>query len=290
MINKFLFQDPSVAVSLLLVGYIILATIFLPKMHTISQQSKVRRLKLHGAGGLDHDTIYTTFNDFGGTSGTPATTAASGNGGGLYYPGYPPPPPQYSAGYGAPYFGGNSGGPRINGGAAGKFRHHRHYNPPQPAAHHALRFNGLNYLSYPGINHPPTASYQDWSREHSPGHYHFSNLNQYRRLGGTGSSSANTSRLPSAATTRKSSKSPRDSPSAAHRTTTPLLKSVKRCSRTPDSRISKKSGKSGRNSVSRHENGGLLLSAAGLLPQSGSNSKQQQPYYDKQNRVYHLTP
>ena len=259
-------------------------------MHTISQQSKVRRLKLHGAGGLDHDTIYTTYNDFGGTSGTPATTAASGLGGGLYYPGYPPPPPQYSAGYGAPYFGGNSG-PRISGGAAGKFRHHRHYNPPQPATHHALRFNGLNYLSYPGINHPPTASYQDWSREHSPGHYHFSNLNQYRRLGGTGSSSANTSRLPSAATTRKSSKSPRDSPSAAHRTTTPLLKSVKRCSRTPDSRISKKSGKSGRNSVSRHDNGGLLLSAAGLLPQSGgSNSKPQQPYYDKQNRVYHLTP
>ena len=247
--------------SLLLTGYIILATIFLPKMHTISQQSKVRKLKFQ-SGGMD-DAIYTTYNDYGG-----AATGA----GGLFYPGYPPPPPQYSAGYGAgPFFGDGRHGPRIGGGAVGKFRNHRHphYGPPPG---HALRFNGLNYLSYPGSSavNPTTASYQDWSREHSPGHYHFSNLNQYRRL--NGSSSAN-SRLPSSAT--RKSKSPNQSQS-----NTPLLKSVKRCSRTPDSRISKKSGKSsGRQSVSRD---GLLLSAAGL--------NQSQPYYDKSNRVYHITP
>ena len=148
-------------------------------MHTISQQSKVRKLKLQT--GID-DTIYTTFNDYGGgpVSGLGHHAPSGGGGGGLYYPGYPPPPPQYSAGYPVPPFFG--GGGRHGGGAGGKFR-------PRPSHHapagHALRFNGLNYLSYPGH----TASYQDWSREHSPGHYHLSNLNQYRRLASSSSAS-----------------------------------------------------------------------------------------------------
>lgn len=37
------YEDPAVAVALILVATSILATVFLPKMHTISQQSKFRK-------------------------------------------------------------------------------------------------------------------------------------------------------------------------------------------------------------------------------------------------------
>ena len=66
-------------------GGVLLSTIFFPKMHTISQQSKYRRLKVgHGPGS--ESTVYTTYTDY------PSYT---------YYPGYhtpgyhPAPPPAY---------------------------------------------------------------------------------------------------------------------------------------------------------------------------------------------------
>ena len=37
----------------------LISTIFFPKMHTISQQSKYRKLKMH-SGGSD-STVYTTY-------------------------------------------------------------------------------------------------------------------------------------------------------------------------------------------------------------------------------------
>ena len=40
-------------------GGVLISTIFFPKMHTISQQSKYRKLKMH-SGGSD-STVYTTY-------------------------------------------------------------------------------------------------------------------------------------------------------------------------------------------------------------------------------------
>ena len=64
----------------------LLTTIFFPKMHTISQQSKYRRLKMHGPGS--ESTVYTTYTDYAG-----AGPGAGYYGGGYYGPPPPPPPP-----------------------------------------------------------------------------------------------------------------------------------------------------------------------------------------------------
>ena len=40
-------------------GGVLLTTIFFPKMHTISQQSKYRKLKMHSPGS--DSTVYTTY-------------------------------------------------------------------------------------------------------------------------------------------------------------------------------------------------------------------------------------
>ena len=45
-------------------GGVLLTTIFFPKMHTISQQSKYRRLKMHGPGS--ESTVYTPYTDYAG--------------------------------------------------------------------------------------------------------------------------------------------------------------------------------------------------------------------------------
>ena len=63
----------------------LLTTIFFPKMHTISQQSKYRRLKMHGPGS--ESTVYTTYTDYAG-----AGPGAGYYGGGYYGPPSPPPP------------------------------------------------------------------------------------------------------------------------------------------------------------------------------------------------------
>ena len=39
---ELILQDASTAISLVIIGTVMLVTVFLPKMHTISQQSKFR--------------------------------------------------------------------------------------------------------------------------------------------------------------------------------------------------------------------------------------------------------
>lgn len=52
-------HDPSVAVAIVTIAGILVTTIFFPKMHTISQQSKYRKLKLHSPGS--DSTVYTSY-------------------------------------------------------------------------------------------------------------------------------------------------------------------------------------------------------------------------------------
>ena len=52
-------HDPSIAVAIVAIAGLLLTTIFLPKMHTISQQSKYRKLKLHSPGS--DSTVYTSY-------------------------------------------------------------------------------------------------------------------------------------------------------------------------------------------------------------------------------------
>ena len=52
-------HDPSIAVAIVAIAGLPLTTIFLPKMHTISQQSKYRKLKLHSPGS--DSTVYTSY-------------------------------------------------------------------------------------------------------------------------------------------------------------------------------------------------------------------------------------
>jgi hypothetical protein len=52
-------HDPSVAVAIVTVAGLLVTTIFFPKMHTISQQSKYRKLKLHSPGS--DSTVYTSY-------------------------------------------------------------------------------------------------------------------------------------------------------------------------------------------------------------------------------------
>ena len=71
--------------ALIFSGGVLLSTIFFPKMHTISQQSKYRRLKLgHGPGSESR--VYTTYTDY------PSYTYYPG----YHNPGYLPGPPGYS--------------------------------------------------------------------------------------------------------------------------------------------------------------------------------------------------
>ena len=196
------FEDAAVSVSLVLIGLVILATVFLPKMHTIGQQSKFRKLKIKTGS---ESTVYTTYSEYPG----------------MYYP-LPGYAPQYN----------------VN---PNKYI----INPPQV---YSYRFNGLNYLTHPGT---AAASWVDWSRDHSPGIYHSSQLNH----NGRGTSKNYT----------RKSKSP--VLSAA------LQKPMKRSGRQFVS-------KSSQLSAGKSYKDGLLLDTNGL----------ESPFYDTNARVYHVTP
>lgn len=199
------YEDAAVSVALVLIGLVILATVFLPKMHTIVQQSKFRKLKLKTGS---ESTMYTTYSEYPG----------------MFYP---------MPGYAPPY----TGNPN-------KYI----INPPV----YSYRFNGLNYLTHPTT--AAAASWVDWSRDHSPGLYHSSQLSQHphhmRR------------------TTNKSSNRKSKSPVLAATLQKPMKRSPKQCI----SKSSKLSGKSYKD--------GLLLCTNGL----------ESPYYDDNARVYHVTP
>ena len=115
---------------------LLLTTIFLPKMHTISQQSKYRKLKLHSPGS--DSTVYTSYTaqqDFPSYSMYyPPNALYPGTGGeliteifGCQASVYPP------SGY------------HPHRGLHPHLRAHMGSRPPP----HLNRFNGLNYLAGP---------------------------------------------------------------------------------------------------------------------------------------------
>ena len=129
-------HDPSVAVAIVTIAGILVTTIFFPKMHTISQQSKYRKLKLHSPGS--DSTVYTSYT---GAQDYPSYS--------MYYPPtalYPGPGGeldrqnlQFSckrvtfSGY------------HPHRGLHPHLRAHMGARPPP----HLNRFNGLNYLAGP---------------------------------------------------------------------------------------------------------------------------------------------
>lgn len=135
------FHDPSVAVSIVAVAGILLATIFLPKMHTIVHQSKVKSI---GRTGSTDSTVFTGFSDF--ISPFPPSKSHQ-----KYYPVYPGP---YAPAARRP-IGGPLGGPYVP-----QFR-----PPPPPQQRLQHDFNGLNFVSGQQRRGARVTSYADWTRE-----------------------------------------------------------------------------------------------------------------------------
>jgi hypothetical protein len=248
--TRWLFQDPAVAVALVVIGGVLVFTVFLPKMHTISQQSRYRKLKL--LNGSD-STVYTTFRD------------------------HPLPPMYYPTAYGGD----------VTAAGRHQSRSRSRYSvggsrllqptvllPPLPTAAtvppgYGYRFNGLNFLAAGGMQPPPYSGAKnynnvaaaDWSREHSPGgtgYYHSNHLvvnPNWRKV----------SRLSDASSSSKKSKLSEQK----------LLASSSSLQR--PAKKGKKSSLLGLQQQRQVNNSGLLLQPDRLD-------------YDENARVYHITP
>ncbi len=278
------------AVSLVVMAAILVSTVFLPKMHTIAQQSRYRRLKL--MTGSSDSTVYTTFR---GDSHhhhphlPPAGAAAAP----MYYPAY------------------NAAG--VLSGDAGHRQQSRSQSryssggmltpsrllqptvflPPLSATNgqampsaYGFRFNGLNFLAG-GVVPPPAYSSAnptgaarshggviggryDWSREHSPGggFYHTNSIavnnSNWRKI----------SRISDASSSSKKSKS-----SEQQLIVSSLQRQAKRGTSVAASKSSKKSSLSLQQQQQQQRSlGGSLLLQPSRLD------------YDENARVYHITP
>ena len=128
------FHDPSVAVSIVAVAGIILSAIFIPKMHTIAHQSKLKNLDMIQRSPSD-STVFTGFSDF--VAPFPPSKNQQ-----KYYPvfGYHNPP----------YNGGPSRPPPMGPFVAPM------NNPTR------VDFNGLNYVSNQKRG-PRLTSYAEWA-------------------------------------------------------------------------------------------------------------------------------
>ena len=125
-------HDPSVAVAIVTIAGILVTTIFFPKMHTISQQSKYRKLKLHSPGS--DSTVYTSYT---GAQDYPSYS--------MYYP---PTAALYPGVQGAPHHLHLHPNPPGYHPHPGLHPHRRPHATPRPPPHLG-RFNGLNYLANP---------------------------------------------------------------------------------------------------------------------------------------------
>ena len=159
------FHDPSVAVSIVAVAGILLSAIFIPKMHTIAHQSKMKSsLDLHRSHS--DSTVFTGFSDF--VAPFPPSKKHQ-----KYYPvygyapNYPilPPPPYHPPPVPGHHHG--AGGPRVIL-SPSKSSTTSPYFITNPAQSNAtkLKFNGLNYVS--GGHHdrrgPRLTAYAEWSQ------------------------------------------------------------------------------------------------------------------------------
>ena len=207
------FHDPSVAVSIVAVAGILLSAIFIPKMHTIAHQSKMKSsLDLHRSHS--DSTVFTGFSDLNFVPPFPPSKKHQ-----KYYPVYgygpsfpilPPPPP-----YHPPPPPPNNGGPNRVALSPSKtasstmtpyFVSTSHHHPM--AQSNGGNFNGLNYVSAAGGSHhhnrrgpggPRLTSYSEWThgghfvggngggaphQQHYPPqhqHHHHHNNNNRRR-------------------------------------------------------------------------------------------------------------
>ena len=206
------FHDPSVAVSIVAVAGILLSAIFIPKMHTIAHQSKMKSsLDLHRSHS--DSTVFTGFSDLNFVPPFPPSKKHQ-----KYYPVYgygpsfpilPPPPP-----YHPPPPPPNNGGPNRVALSPSKtasstmtpyFVSTSHHHPM--AQSNGGNFNGLNYVSAAGgSNHhnrrgpggPRLTSYSEWThgghfvgsgngggaphqQHYPPQHHHHHNNNNRRR-------------------------------------------------------------------------------------------------------------
>ena len=149
------YHDPSVAVSIVAVAGILLSAIFFPKMHTIAQQSKLKKDDLQRSHS--DSTVFTAFSDYVQNFGS----AAGGKDN--FYPVYgnyhphshyissPPPPPSYPP-------------PPAPTGQSQYMTMH-----PHAARFH---FNGLNFVQRPtkrpAASRQPLTTYAEWTREVAP--------------------------------------------------------------------------------------------------------------------------
>ena len=280
------------AVSLVVMAAILVSTVFLPKMHTIAQQSRYRRLKL--MTGSSDSTVYTTFRGDSHPAHhnhhlPPAGAAAAAP---MYYP-------AYSA---AGLLSGDAGHRQqsrsqsrySSGGMATPSRllQPTVFLPPLSATNgqamppaYGFRFNGLNFLAG-GVVPPPAYSSAnpagaarthggviggryDWSREHSPGggFYHTNSIavnSNWRKI----------SRISDASSSSKKSKS-----SEQQLIVSSLHWQAKRGASVAASKSSKKSSLSLQQQQQQQRSlGGSLLLQPSRLD------------YDENARVYHITP
>ena len=136
------FHDPSVAVSVTAVAGILLAAIFVPKMHTIAHQSKMKLANLDLYRSHSDSTVFTGFSE-GFIPPFPPSKKHQ-----KYYPIYAVPPP--------PFMGPGPGGlppPPFMG--------------PHPP--HRVDFNGLNYVSTHQRRGPRLTTYGEWTQSRGSG-------------------------------------------------------------------------------------------------------------------------
>ncbi len=146
------FHDPSVAVSVVAVAGVLLSCVFLPKMHTISLQSRIKQASDLSRTHSDA-TVYTGFSDY----------AALSSGSKPLYPVY---------GYTTNHFVPHLAAPLSSSSSKSrksttetkkkKSKHHHYYNG---------NFRNINYVPSShsnSNNNQRVKSYSEWSREYEP--------------------------------------------------------------------------------------------------------------------------
>ncbi len=163
------YHDPAAAVSIVAVAGILLTAIFIPKLHTIAQQSKAKSIDLNHSHS--DSTVFTGFSDYGVPPFPPGKNHQK------YYPVYgytpqylppvppppmvPPPPPPRPGFHHPPKPVRILSPSRLNQGLIPFTAHSK--MPPPPTR--ISDFNGLNYVSGHNRRGPRLTSYQEWTRE-----------------------------------------------------------------------------------------------------------------------------
>ncbi len=154
------FHDPSVAVSVVAVAGILLACVFLPKMHTIALQDRIKRASADLSRAHSDTTVYTGFSDYAALSAATVANSAS-------------PKPLYPV-YGYTNF------------VGGVPHHHHQHHPPTISLSTSSRsdrsrksknkeggggtgnFRNISYIPTSPASGTQVKSYSDWSSKFEP--------------------------------------------------------------------------------------------------------------------------